>query len=76
MDVIKMYATAERGNYFVSVVIDGEFVTGAQAIGPAPDKIRHICEYFSSQPVKVKSGPVDAIRSEMVKCGKFIVELK
>lgn len=27
MDVIKMYATAERGNYFVSVVIDGEFVT-------------------------------------------------
>ena len=38
MDVIKMYATAERGNYFVSVVIDGEFVTGAQAIGPAPDK--------------------------------------
>ena len=76
MEVIKMQATGDKGTYIVTVLVDGEFVTGAQAIGPAPEKIRHICSYFSSQQTKVKSGPVSAIRTEMEKCGKFIGEFQ
>ncbi len=76
MDVIKMQATCEKGSYIVTVLIDGEYVTGAQAIGPAPEEIKQICSYFSSQQTKVKSGPVSAIKTEMNRHGKFIGEFQ
>ena len=76
MDVIKMQAAGDKGTYIVALVVDGEFVTGAQAIGPAPANIRNICKYFDKQQTRVKSGPVTAIRTEMERCGKFIGEFQ